>query len=240
MTFAKRRLLNSLIVAALGFLPSCREAASEDSIRSYIANHPDEIIESVMRYRDQGVRRMERQQSERIKLAASQFSEQGGAVFNPSGRIEIIEIVDYNCAFCKASFARVEKNLSGKWRDVRVKVFALPVLGSNSESADILTRFANTKSGRSDSITRELLISKGVVGDKRTKEVAHKFGIDIDAAKNDEDWRKASQLLKADWSVFQRLSTKATPAFIIDGVVLIGFNESELDRAVATERGKLR
>ena len=97
-------------------------AATEAIVRAYILENPEIITEAVEILQ-------KREMAKRMGAAGPALAKAfpGAVAGNPNGSITIVEFTDYNCGFCRASVADVDRLAAGN-KDIRIVYRELPIL----------------------------------------------------------------------------------------------------------------
>jgi protein-disulfide isomerase len=221
----KSIILNILALTLPLTITACNQSVNDEAIHNYIASHPEEIISAVTAYRDNKLRHIREKQFEQVRNISSRFTSQSRVTFNPKGTVPVIKIVDYNCGFCRASFPAIKNKLAKEWKNVKLTIIPLPILSGASKNAVLYTRLAAGNSEVQQKVLAGYL-SFPQLGPGNSNVLASQFGLDGSKIAALEDG------LNADLKTYESMSIAGTPSFIVDGRIIIGFKEKDIQDAI--------
>jgi protein-disulfide isomerase len=216
-----------LAAAALVFTLSPARAADpalDESIRAYILEHPEVIVEALQKYEQ----RQRAEENERASMAVQAhlaeleldaLSPVGG---NPNGDVVVVEFFDYRCGFCKRVLPSIRKVLE---EDPGVKyVFKeFPVLGEESKTAS-KAALAVWLLNRDQYVPYhvKLMTARGSLTQDKVLDLAAEVGADRDAVKKKMGQPEIQAMLDKNLQLAQSINVRGTPAFIIGGQFVPG------------------
>ncbi|HSK24865.1 MAG TPA: thioredoxin domain-containing protein [Egicoccus sp.] len=157
------------------------------------------------------------------------------AIGEPDAPVLMIEWADFQCPFC-GSFARDTKpellaryvedgTLRIEWRD-------LPMLGPESQTAALAGRAAAEQDAfwafHDAVFADERPVNSGELEPDRLLALAGDLGLDVERFEADLDDPAAAEAIRADREWAQSLGITGTPAFLINGQLLIGGQPTEV------------
>jgi len=214
----------------IGTTLSTNPEATDQQIETYIRNNPELIVEVLTQY---SIDRDKADQQQGINLAKSGNDQT--VMGNPDGDVTIYEFSDYNCGYCKRSFASL-MNVIKADGNIRVVIKEFPILAETSVTAARLT-MAAAELGQFEALHSELMMWPGRLDDRAFEVILGKVGLerkDLEAiiAKGEIDAR-----IQQTRQAAAALKINGTPGFIIGDAVIPGaIDENELARLVAEAR----
>lgn len=200
-------------VAAAGMTDEERKA-TEAVVRAYILENPEIIPEAVEILQ-------KREVAKRLTAAGSTVTRPfpGAEAGNPKGDVTIVEFTDYNCGFCRASVADVQRLLKSDG-NIRLIYRELPILSQSSRDA-ALWALAAAKQGKHKAF-HDALFAGGRVSEASIIAAARNAGLDMAAAKNFASSSQATQEVDRNLAMMQQIGFNGTPTFIIGDQILEG------------------
>lgn len=139
---------------------------------------------------------------------------------NPDGDITLVEFFDYNCTYCKQSFAGINLLLQND-KNLKVVMYELPILAQSSLTA-ARASLAARKQGKYWEFHSNVINNQGTLTDDGVFAYAQKIGLDITQLKIDMVSEEVENALIASARLAESLEVNGTPAFIIDGQLFPG------------------
>lgn len=238
----RRLLLASAFLASFAFQPAMAEeftkAQIEEIVRQYIADHPQELVDSVQRLQDQKVKAEDAASVKIINdnrnwLEKNKNHAEAG---NPKGDVTIVEFFDYNCGYCKQALADL-MTLLDKDKNVRLVFVEIPILGDSSILAAQWALAAKAQDGNYLAYHTALMKNRGPLNDETLKNHAKAAGLDIARLEKDRTDPKINDIISENLNMARAVGIQGTPAFIIGDQVIRGYVGIEgLTEAVANAR----
>jgi protein-disulfide isomerase len=199
--------------AAAGMNTDDRKA-TEAIVRAYILEHPEIITEAVEILQ-------KREVTKRLTAAGGKIATPfpGAEAGNPRGDVIMVEFTDYNCGFCRASVADVQKlveNDSG----VRVVYREVPILSATSRDAAAWA-LAAAKQGKHKAF-HDAMFSGGRPDAQTIRAAATKAGLNMAVAEKFATSAEASAEIENNLAMMQQVGFGGTPTFIIGNQILEG------------------
>ncbi len=154
-------------------------------------------------------------------------------VGNPNGKTTLIEFYDLNCPYCRIASADIA-DMVDLDRELKLVLVPFPVLGIPSIAASRV-ELAVAKLGTPQqfyAFHRKVYGQRGVTDGARALDIAHSLGLDIEALAKLGDSDEITETMKAHVRLGDSLGLAATPAFIIDGVAILGYPGRYLLQAI--------
>ena len=191
-------------------------------VRDYLMQNP-EVLRDVLQELERKERARQAQATQdTIKAqAASLFRAEGDLVIgNPQGDVTLVEFMDYNCGYCKRSFADVMKLIETD-KNLRVVIKEFPILGPSSIAAS-RAALASAKQGKYKELHTALMGHKGALTDEAIFELAKSAGLDVDKLKADMNDAGVAARIEQNHQIASALGIDGTPAFVIDQQLIPG------------------
>lgn len=202
----------------------------ETIIYDYLINNP-EVIEDVLV-------ELDRRKEEQIRIQAEKvISDEKGVLFtssrqaimgNPKGDVTLVEFFDYNCGFCKRSFADILRIIEED-DQVQVVLKELPVLGEQSTEAAQISIAANiVDPSKFPEFHQKLMLSRNRANSKYAIDVADDVGYDVEAIEKKVNDPEIRATIDEVYELALNLSLSGTPAFVLGNEVIrgaIGFDQ---------------
>jgi protein-disulfide isomerase len=162
--------------------------------------------------------------------------------------VTIVEFFDYNCGYCKAANEWVMKEAGDRNGKVRVVFKEFPILRESSEVAAKAALAAN-KQGKYREMHIALMKSKALApmtpegkedleGTRREIDrIAKSVGLNLDKLHKDMASDMASVHIDNVHREAAEAGIEATPGFFVNGQMLAGFSEKQLDDMIAKAKG---
>ena len=184
--------------------------AIEKIVRDYILSHPEILPEAMDNLR---AREMAKVVNANRKALETPFA--GAWEGAADADVTIVQFFDYNCSFCRASMADIEKLLATDKR-VRVVYRELPVLGPDSENAARIS-LAAAKAGKYAAFHRAVYAA-GQPEPRAVERIAKGLGVDLTFASDPA----AMAEINANLGLARPLQITGTPAWVIGDRTLSG------------------
>jgi protein-disulfide isomerase len=145
-------------------------------------------------------------------------------VGNPNGKTALVEFYDLNCPYCRVASADIA-DMVDLDRELKLVLVPFPVLGIPSIQASRI-ELVVAKLGTSQQFYdfhRKVYAQRGVTDGARALQIAHGLGLDAKALTKLADSDEITETMIAHVRLGNSLGLAATPAFIIDGVAILGY-----------------
>jgi protein-disulfide isomerase len=200
-------------VAAAGMSDKQRKA-TEALVRAYILDHPEIITEAVEILQ-------KREVAKRLTSAGNKitFPFPGAEAGNIKGDVTVVEFTDYNCGFCRASLADVQRLVKGDG-NIRLVYRELPILSQTSRDA-ALWALAAAKQGKHKAF-HDAMFAGGRPDAQTIRAAASNAGMNLAAAEQFAGSREAASEIESNLAMMQQIGFNGTPTFIIGDQILEG------------------
>jgi len=200
-------------------------------VRDYIKQNPEvvqEALDELQRRRDVALRR-------RIESDARDFS-----IGPRNAPVTIVEFYDYRCPYCHQAMDWLFEAVRRNPQKVRVIFKEFPVLGPASAEAS-QAAVASIRQGRYQPFHRALMSHRGDLGSAQIDAIARRSGIDVARMRRDMNDDAIFKHLSDNHELAREAVIEGTPAFMINGQWLRGWDKNAADRMLAEAlRGKRR
>src|SRR5580693_374271 len=145
-------------------------------------------------------------------------------VGNPNGKTALVEFYDLNCPYCRIASSDIA-DMVDLDRELKLVLVPFPVLGIPSITASRV-ELAVAKLGTPRQFYefhRKVYAQRGVTDGARALEIARSLGLDTKALTKLADSDGITETMIAHVRLGNSLGLAATPAFIIDGVAILGY-----------------
>jgi protein-disulfide isomerase len=145
-------------------------------------------------------------------------------VGNPNGKTTLVEFYDLNCPYCRIASADIA-DMVDLDRDLKLVLVPFPVLGIPSITASRV-ELAVAKLGTPAqfyAFHRKVYAERGTTDGARALTIAKGLGFDVKKLTAVADGDDITEMMKNHVRLGDSLGLAATPAFIIDGVAILGY-----------------
>lgn len=212
----------ALLAAAILVLPpaaahamdAAERQAIEGVVRDYLLKNPEVILQAV-----EGLRAREKaEESARAKQALVENhdalyknpnSPVGG---NPKGDVTVVEFFDYQCGYCKAVHADVNRLVTDDGK-LRLVYKEFPILGPGSLIGSKAALAARAQ-GKYIEMHNALMEHRGQIDDALVMRLARSLGLDADRLKADMDSDAVRTVIADNQRIAEQLGITGTPGFI--------------------------
>ena len=238
MTFVRRTTLALAAVLALAGCDRSDEAFGK-RVRAYLLEHPEVVQDAAMKLREKQQAQQARAALDSIGKHRSQLErDPRDLVFNPSGKVTVVEFFDYRCSYCKIAAPQVVQLIKDH-PDVRFVFKEFPIFGDVSDTAAKLALTPQVKA-------KGLEVYKAWMAEKALDDAAidrtlAAAGVDpAQARKAAQDPAIARQIMDVR-ALATALQIEGTPAFIVGDTLIPGADLGALQAAIAVAKtGKLK
>lgn len=219
----------ALLGAGATFLMSRHNDGSQ--IREYLLTHPEVIPEAMQRLQERAAAKVIA--ANRADILTPVGSAWAG---NPNGDVTVVEYLDYNCGYCRASLPVIDQLIAAD-RNVKVIYRELPVLSQESETAARYAIVAG-RVGKYDALHRALYAA-GPLTDESMDKALVAAGLDPVKVKAEAKNPSVEAAIKTNLSLMRPLGLTGTPSWVIgDRVVSSMLSLEDMRAAVEAARNK--
>lgn len=219
-------------------IPADQRQAIEQVVRDYLMKHPEVIVEAI----DELQKRERADEERKSKQGLAQnkdklFNDPASPIAgNPKGDVTLVEFFDYQCGYCKAVQADVQKLIK---EDGKLKfVFKeYPILGPASVVAAKAALAARAQ-GKYEPYHNALMAQRGQLDEATILKLATSVGLDTDRLKKDMDSAEIQQALGANLALAEQLGIRGTPGFVIGNSIVPGAIKLDDMRKLVAEARK--
>ena len=212
----KNTLLTALLALVFGFLGAATWSYSglaDNRTRAYLLEKP-EILKEVAEALAQ------QEAEERLASLGDELYEPfpGAVIGNPEGSKVLVEFTDYNCGYCRASLADVQK-LVAEDPELKVVLREWPIF-QGSEGAARMALAAGMQGKYRE--FHEKMFELGPASPQSVEAAAKAIGLDMERARADAASEAVSVELVRNLTFAQSLGFSGTPAFIAERTPMAG------------------
>ncbi|EAQ28598.1 27kDa outer membrane protein [Erythrobacter sp. NAP1] len=204
----KNSLLTAITALIFGFLGAAAwsyAGLADNRTRTYLMENPSILQDVAQALSDEQAR-------ERLASVGDElFTPFPGAIIgNPQGSKVLIEFTDYNCPYCEASLADVQK-LVAEDPDLKVIMREWPIFQGSEDAARMA--LAAGMQGKYREF-HETMFDLGDTSPLGVETAARQIGLDMEQARADAASEAVSLELVRNLTFAQSLGFSGTPAFI--------------------------
>lgn len=187
-------------------------ASGGSQVRDYLLAHPEVIPEAMQKLQ-------EKRNGQIIAANRADILTPVGSAWagNPNGDVTVVEYLDYNCTYCRASLATVDQLIAAD-RNVKVIYRELPVLSLESETAARYAIVAG-RQGKYDALHRALYAG-GPLSDASMDKALVTAGLDPVKVKAEAKTASVEAAIKTNLSLMRPLGMTGTPTWVIGNRVV--------------------
>ena len=243
-----RKFIRLVVLLALGLVPYMAHALSENDkkqidkqIEDYFMLNPEKLAQALDNMQAFLEDRANRQQAEALAQNADKLyrDEADYAIGPKNAPITIVEFFDYNCGYCKRSFAPLMEVLEEN-KDVRLVFKEYPILGEPSYLASSAALAINDKM-KYLTYHSKLMTHSGRVSQAVVEKILGELKLPPQKLQADARSDKYVLQLAATRQLADAIGVNGTPAFVINGQLFPGaLNKAELTQAIKFARAELK
>ncbi len=211
----------TLAPAPAAALPEAQEAEIRALVRDYLINDPTVLEEAL----DALEARKAAQMRAKIEKDPRSF-----AIGPADAPVTVVEFFDYRCGYCKASMAWVMDKVRTR-KDIRFVFKEFPILSEASAEAS-RAALASLKQGKYLPFHQALMTSRGELSSPEIDQLARKVGLDVARLRRDMRDPAINALIEQNHAQAAASKVTGTPAFMINGTFVHGFDAEALDKAL--------
>ena len=206
-------------------------------VKSYLMEHPEVLVDAMDALQAKQDQAAKDKAAAVIKSRPNDIYNDGYSFVagNPNAKVTLVEFFDYNCAYCRKAF---DKMMTLAKPDSKVKFIfkEFPILTPESEVA-AKAAFAAKKQNKYLEFHKGLMSHPGRANEEAIEEVAKKIGLDMTAFHKDMNAPDAAAHVKANLALGSDLGIDGTPSFIVNGKLIDGWSEKDVDDAINAQKG---
>jgi protein-disulfide isomerase len=207
-----------------------QQSAVRALIRDELVANPEILLEAQRAFET----KQARAQNEKVAAAFKTLkSEHAQLSFGPANaKITVIEFFDYKCSFCHTAQSWVS-NLMQTRKDIRVIFKELPILSENSTIAAKAAIAAHNQ-GKYLQLHNALMTAQVNLNPEQIYQIAGTIGLNVEKLKVDMNKPQVEATITGMRDQATNLGIGGTPGFVVNGKLVSGFNQEELENALAT------
>ena len=209
-------LLTAVLALVFGFFGAgiwSWSGLADDRTKSYLLEHPELLPEMAEAYQRQEAKKRLAGIGELVRTPF-----QGAFLGNPNGSKVLVEFTDYNCPYCKASQADVER-LVAQDPELKVVIREWPIF----QGSEISTRMALAAAmqGKYEAF-HNAMFRIGATSPQAIIEAANEAGLDLERAKRDGASPEVDAEIARNHSLAQQLGFSGTPSWVTSDAAFEG------------------
>ena len=191
-------------------------------IHDYLMAHPQVIVESVQKLREQEEVTRREQGASSLEMFRDQLENDPltPVAGNPNGDVTITEFFDYRCGYCKSTLS-VVLQLLAEDSGVRLVLKEFPILSAESTIAAHAALAAGIQ-GKYFKFHNALMQARGSLGTDQIMDIAAQSGLDTIRLAMDMETPRVQAQVDANHELAASLGIRGTPTFVIGDQILPG------------------
>ncbi len=242
----RKLLIAVLSVAVFSFSQTARaavfgmdKAEVEETIRSYLLEHPELIREVIEKYAERERLRLQKEQKDALDAnrVALEYDPNAPVIGNPDGNVTIVEFYDYNCGYCKVMFPKILQVVKTDG-NIRWVLKDFPSLRPSSVIASLAGLAAN-KQGKFLEMHKALMQHRGEPSEKDITDFAKRIGLDMNRFRSDMKSADFETVLRNNRILAKKIGLNGIPDIIVGDTLFAGaVSDEDLIDAVNAAREK--
>lgn len=151
-------------------------------------------------------------------------------------KVTIVELFDYRCGYCKTSMEWLFAQRAQKPDDIRLVFKEYPILSEASLMA-ARAALAAGRQGKYIEMHQGLMRSRGNFTDAEIDAIARTAGVDVAKMRADMEGPEVMAEIARVGGVAEQFGVRGTPAFFVNGVLVPGFDRTQLETLIAEGLG---
>lgn len=244
----RKFFISFVLLLAFGFaIEPVHALSAEDrkqidkQIEDYFMRNPEKLEQALENMQAFMEDRTNRQQAEALLQNADKlYRDEADYTMGPQNApITIVEFFDYNCGYCKRSFAPLMEVLEEN-KDVRLVFKEYPILGEPSYLASSTALAINDKM-KYLTYHSKLMTHSGRVSQAVVEKILGELKLPPQKLQADARSDKYVLQLAETRQLADAIGVNGTPAFVINGQLFPGaLNKAELTQAIKFARAELK
>ena len=244
----RRYFISFVLLLAFGFaIEPVHALSAEDrkqidkQIEDYFMRNPEKLEQALENMQAFMEDRTNRQQAEALLQNADKlYRDEADYTMGPQNApITIVEFFDYNCGYCKRSFAPLMEVLEEN-KDVRLVFKEYPILGEPSYLASSTALAINDKM-KYLTYHSKLMTHAGRASQAVVEKILGELNLPPQKLQTDARSDKYVLQLAATRQLADAIGVSGTPAFVINGQLFPGaLDKAELTQAIKVARAELK
>lgn len=211
----------------------------ENIIKEYIANNPEEIIQSLEGLQQKKTLESAKKAEDYLKDNQSPIENLGNppVIGNKNGDIIIVMFYDYGCGFCRKAHEYIRELLRID-QGVKVILRPIPILGDVSLYSSKVALALNKISPEKFSIIHDGIMSMKTVNNESIKALITQSNIDYTIVENEINSYSIRELVNKNYELAQSIGMKGAPSYVINGKFIAGLLDVERLKTIIGELRK--
>ena len=213
----------------------------DKQIEDFFMRNPEKLEQALNNMQRYLTERAQREQEEALASNVDNlYRNDGDYSMGPNNAsITIVEFFDYNCGYCKRSFAPLMEVLEEN-KDVRLVFKEYPILGEASYLASSTALAINDKL-KYLTYHSKLMTHQGRISESVIEKTLSDMKLSPQKLQSDARSDKYVLQLAATRQLAEAIGVNGTPAFVINGKLFPGaLDKAELTQAIKTARADLK
>jgi len=230
---------DSALAAGDGPFSALQKNEIRNTVREYLQENPQVVLEAIEKIRSQQQRSEGRQRQNAVTARADQLfnSRSDPSVGDPKASVTIVEFFDYQCPYCRRMSQQLAK-LNQEDPDLRIVYKEYPVFGPASTLAASAAMGA-LRQGKYEEFHLALMGARGAPTERSIFRLAARIGLDTERLRADMNSATPRRIFERNRQLAAELGIRGTPAFVIGDQVIRGAIEiSRLRELIAEQRKK--
>jgi protein-disulfide isomerase len=217
--------------ASFGLLP-----ANGPAIKSYLLAHPDLVVamsNELQQEQDAEDNRASQEAVDKLGLKAF-FNPRLAYITGPANaKTTFVEMFDYNCPYCRASFPYIKKFYAAHKNDTRFAFIEFPIKGPESTFAARVALAARKQGDKYLALHFALMSETDKVDVNTILADAQKVGLDMNKLQADMKSPEVSAGINGSLALAQAAKVGGTPFFVINGKIRSGALDADTLKEMA-------
>lgn len=227
-----------VVAAAAGWVWAI-PTALERTVRGYLLEHPEVIVDAVnvLRMREDA-EEAERQHAVLAERAeALRYGPESPVGGNPDGDVTLVEFYDYKCPYCRQFYQQLIAVLAAD-PNVRVVFKEYPILGPESDVASRAALAAHDQGPEQFwALHRALMTAPGILDQDAVLQIAAEIGLDVDRLAIDMAQPSIDRRIRENRELAAAIGIRGTPELVIGDAIVPGYVDAdEVLRLIAAAR----
>jgi protein-disulfide isomerase len=209
-----------LLLSSSWIFPAQALESLDKQVLEVIRSHPQEILDSLIKFQQQESQSQSEQQSQRLQEVThdrKQFISDSPGKGQLFSQKTIVEFSDFQCPFCKQAKEDLKK-FSEKHPEIRIVYKNLPLIQIHDQAmSSSKAAWAAGRQGKFWQYHDQLFDSQEVLGDSLYQTIAQNLKLDIDRFNHDRESQAATEAIEADIKQAEQLGATGTPFFLVLG-----------------------
>jgi len=209
-----------------------------NTVREYLLENPQVVVEAIEKIRSQQQRSEGRQQENAVTARADQLynSRSDPSVGDPKASVTIVEFFDYQCPYCRR-MAQQLAELNEEDPDLRIVYKEFPVFGPAS-TLSAAAALGAARQGKYEEFHLGLMAIRGAPSERSIFRLAERIGLDAGRLRADMNSATPQRIFQRNRQLAQELGIRGTPAFVIGDQIIRGAIEIGRLRELIAEQRK--